>query len=329
MGPGGIAGEEDMRTTENKRWPFGVFAASLTPFREDLTIDLKTMADHCHRLLANGCDGILICGTTGEASSLTVQERVEILDALLEDGIPPERLLVGTGSCALPDTVRLTRHAFDNGVCGVVILPPFYFKSVKDDGIFEGFRHVIEAVASDELQIYLYHIPQFTRLPFTVQLIERLIEHFPGNIAGIKDSSGDWEHMKYLCEKFPSLKIFSGSDKFLLDILQIGGSGTISATANLTGHLSAQVMEQWQGMGEAAMQDTVTAIRNFFEHFEMIPALKAYLAHQQAQSNWQFLRPPLMPLSGKHQESLIKSLDKMPMADDTPNNGHSGSGNYS
>ncbi len=303
-----------MHATKAKRWPFGVFAASLTPLTKDLSVDFATMANHCHHLLANGCDGILICGTTGEAASLSIDERRKILDILLEDGIPPDRLLVGTGTSALPETISLTRHAFENEVAGVVILPPFYYKSVKDDGIFDSFRYLIEDIGSDALQIFLYHIPQFTRIPFSLNLIERLIEYFPGNIAGIKDSSGDWEHMKYLCEKFPSLKIFSGSDKFLLDILKAGGSGTISATANLTSRLSAKVLEEWQESGDSQSQEHVIAIRNFFEHFEMIPALKAYLAHQQSQATWLNLRPPLIPLSEEHHDALIKSLDNTPIA---------------
>src|SRR6266545_1611608 len=170
--------------------PAGVFAAVLTPFDDTGAPDSATLALHCRWLLTNGCDGLSILGTTGEGNSLTVDERLRLMEKLVEDGIPAQVLLPGTGCCAVPDSVRLTARAVHLGVSGVLLLPPFYYKSVSEEGVFAAIGEVIERVGDPRLRVYLYHFPQMTAVPFGPALIERLRARYPDTIAGMKDSSG-------------------------------------------------------------------------------------------------------------------------------------------
>ena len=216
----------------------GVLAAVLTPMDEDLNPDHQAFAAHCRRLLAAGCHGLSVFGTTGEANSLSVDERLAVLEALVESGIPPEKLLPGTGSCALTDTVRLSQAALEAGTAGALVLPPFYYKSVGDDGLFRFFAEVVERVGDDSLRLYLYHIPQMTGVDLGLSLISRLIDAYPGVVVGTKDSSGDRERIMALCREFPDFSVLAGTETLLLETLRSGGEGCISATVNVTSRLA-------------------------------------------------------------------------------------------
>src|ERR671916_234420 len=214
--------------------PRGVFAAVLTPMDGDLAPDHAAFAAHCHRLLAAGCHGLSVFGTTGEANSLSVEERLAALQALVESGVPPEKLLPGTGSCALTDTVRLSQTALEAGTAGALVLPPFYYKGVGDDGLFRFFAEVVERIGDDRLRLYLYHIPQMTGIDLGLPLITRLIDAYPGIVVGTKDSSGDRERIMTLCREFPGFSVLAGTETLLLETLRSGGEGCISPTVNVT-----------------------------------------------------------------------------------------------
>src|SRR3954451_14380125 len=201
----------------------GVYAAALTPLREDLSIDGRAFAEHCRRLLGEGCDGLAIFGTTGEANSFSVSERVTAWEALVADGIPGDALLPGTGACALPDAVTLTREALAAGARGVLALPPFYYKDVSDDGLFGFFAELIERVGDDRLRLFLYHIPPQAVVGFTPALIGRLRDAYPGIVTGTKDSSGRAGRIERICREFPDLTVFAGREKLLLCLLRWGG----------------------------------------------------------------------------------------------------------
>jgi 4-hydroxy-tetrahydrodipicolinate synthase len=267
----------------------GVYAAALTPLHADLTIDRRAYAEHCRRLLDEGCDGLAIFGTTGEASSFSVAERVDAWHALVEDGIPADALLPGTGACALTDAVTLTREALAAGAPGVLALPPFYYKGVSDDGLFAFFAQLIERVADDRLRLFLYHIPPQTILGFSFELIGRLLDAFPGVIAGTKDSSGDPARIAAVCREFPQLRVFAGTESLLLDTLEWGGAGCISATVNVTAPLAAEVFRT----RSRDAQTRLIARREFLERFPVIPALKALLDDRMGA----YVRPPLVALS--------------------------------
>ena len=209
----------------------GVYTAALTPLTADLGPDLDLLAGHGRWLLDNGCDGLAVLGTTGEANSFSLDERLLILDGLAEAGIPGEKLMPGTGACALPDAIELTRKALDIGAAGVLMLPPFYYKNPSDEGLFAAYSEIIQKVGDDRLRVFLYHFPQMSGVPITYPLIDRLLKEYPETVIGMKDSSGDFDNMSGAAREFPGFAVFSGSDEFLLPLIEAGGAGCITACA--------------------------------------------------------------------------------------------------
>jgi len=290
--------------------PGGVFAAVLTPMRDDLSVDRAAYAAHCRRLLDEGCHGLGIFGTTGEANSLSVAERIAAWEDLVADGIPADVLLPGTGACALPDAVTLAREALAVGAPAVLALPPFYYKGVSDDGLFRFFAELIERVADDRLRVFLYHIPPMAQVGFTPELIGRLLEAYPGVVAGTKDSAGDAARIERLCKAFPDLTVFAGSERFLLDTLRWGGDGCISATCNVTAAQSRRVYDLWAAGDECAEaeQASLTEARTFLEGFPPIPALKAIMRARTGDDVWANLRPPLDALEDERARAVAARL---------------------
>ena len=201
----------------------GVWCPVLTPLDGDLRPDPARFVAHARWLLEEGCHGLVVFGTTGEANSFSVEERSDLLETALGAGLPRERILVGTGCCALTDSVRLTRHALALGVAGVLMLPPFYYKDCPDEALFASFDEVIQRVGTDRFQLYLYHFPRLSGVPITPGLIERLLRRYPDTVKGVKDSSGDWSNTEMLIERFPELAIFPGAETLLLPGLEAGG----------------------------------------------------------------------------------------------------------
>jgi 4-hydroxy-tetrahydrodipicolinate synthase len=293
----------------------GVLAAVLTPMDEDLNPEHQAFAAHCHRLLGAGCHGLSVFGTTGEANSLSVDERLAALEALVESGVPPEKLLPGTGSCALTDTVRLSHAALEAGTAGALVLPPFYYKGVDDDGLFRFFAEVVERVSDDRLRLYLYHIPQMTGVDLRLPLISRLIEAYPGIVVGTKDSSGDRERIMTLCREFPHFFVFAGTETLLLETLRSGGEGCISATVNVTSRLARRVHDAHAAAkhDEAeALQEHLTQLRASIEAYPVIPALKQLMTRLTGDKQWRNIRPPLSGLDENHASDLLSNV---PLAD--------------
>jgi 4-hydroxy-tetrahydrodipicolinate synthase len=283
----------------------GVFAAVLTPMRSDLSVDRDAYAAHCRRLLDDGAHGLGIFGTTGEANSLSVGERIEAWEALVEDGIPAETMLPGTGACALPDAVKLSQEALALGASGVLALPPFYYKGVSDDGLFRFFAELIERVGDDRLRLFLYHIPPMAQVGFTPELIGRLLSAYPGTIAGTKDSAGDAARIESICREFPDLAVFAGSEALLLDTLRWGGAGCISATVNVLAREAREVYDLFAaGEDASAAQASLTEARRFVEGYPLIPALKAIMRERTGDDIWRNLRPPLDALPDEQAREL-------------------------
>jgi len=292
----------------------GVFAAVLTPLDSDLSPDRAAIARHCRWLRDNGCDGLSVLGTTGEANSFSVEERERLLEDLIEDGIPGNVLLPGTGCCALTDTVRLTRKAVELGAAGVLMLPPFYYKNVSDDGLFASYAEVIERVGDARLRIYLYHFPQMSGVFLGHDLIDRLLKRYPDTVAGMKDSSGDVDNMIRNAQAFPGFGVLSGSDEFLLPLLQNGGVGCITAVANVAAFLAAEVFAAWrESDGERAgqVQARLTAVRNAISALPLSAALKEIMARHTGDDGWLHIRPPLAPLSPTGAADLFITLESL------------------
>lgn len=292
----------------------GVFTASLTLLDSDLAPDAAACLGHCRWLLANGCDGIGLLGTTGEAPSFSAAERRGLLDALLEGGIPPERLIVGTGAAAFSDSAELTAHAVDSGAAGCLVVPPFYFKNVTDEGLFASYARLIERVGRDSLRLYLYHFPQMSAVPIPHEVIDRLIRSFPGVIAGIKDSSGDFANMLALIESFPMLDVFAGTERFLLPVLEAGGAGCITAGGNVTCPTVGALYRKWRrdggGAETEALQKRVVELRDLLEGAPMIPAMKVLLAHRHDDPGWERVAPPLSALAAEERAAFLARVDR-------------------
>lgn len=276
----------------------GVFCAALTPLEDNGSASLDLLDAHLRFLLDAGCAGIVLLGTTGEANSFTVAERTSILEGVIAHGFPAHRLIVGTGCCAAGDTVALTKHALACGVTRVLMLPPFYYKKLADEGIVDAFARTIEAVDDERLRIYLYQIPQFTGVSFTPSVIELLLRQHPRFIAGIKDSSGDWTEIERLCSLFCArLDVLVGSERFLLDALRAGATGCVTATANVHPASICELYEVKDGSDAPALQERITAARSVFERYPMIAALKEVCAQRTGDGRWRNLRPPLTRLA--------------------------------
>lgn len=287
----------------------GIFAPTLTPVRADLSPDVARWIEFSHRLLENGCHGLCPFGTTSEANSFGLDERMEMLEQLIDAGIPAAQLMPGTGACAIPDTVRLTAHAVKLGCSGVLMLPPFYYKAITDDGLFRAFAEVIERVGDARLRVYLYHIPPVSQVGLSLALIERLIQAYPGVVVGIKDSSADWNNLHALLTTFPGFGIFTGSERFLLQTLRLGGAGSINAVANVIAPLQRRLYEQMQSPEAEGMQEEVNRFRQVYKDLPAIPALKQIMAHLRGDADWRHVRPPFVELSDAQAQGLIANLE--------------------
>lgn len=287
----------------------GVFSPVLTPFNADYTPSAARFARHCAWLIRQGV-GLSIFGTNSEANSLSVGEKRGLLDGLLASGVPADRLMPGTGACALADTIELTRHAVAAGCAGVLMLPPFYYKGVSDEGLFRSFAQVIDAVADARLRIYLYHIPPVSQVGISLKLIERLLKAYPGAIAGVKDSSGDWSNTAAMLREFQpeGFDVFAGSEAFLLATLRAGGAGCITATGNVNPGPIVELFRHWQDADADARQLALNATRAVFQKLPMIAAMKAAIAWQSGDSAWSVLRPPLVELDAAQRGQLQAEL---------------------
>ena len=283
----------------------GVNAAVLTAMRADLSVDLDRMAAHSRWLLANGCNGLGILGTTGEANSLGVSERLAVMEGLAERGIPAARMMPGVGTPAITDTVLLAKKAAEIGCPGVLALPPFFYKNPSEDGLFAFFSEVIQRIGG-ETKLYLYHFPAQSAVPFTLPLIERLLRAYPGVVKGIKDSSGDFANTRSYADAFAAegFEVYCGDDGALHDLLQVGGAGCITAAANVGSAVSARVYA-----GDAGAQTQLSAIRKAITSAPLIPGLKALIARHTGDAGWGTMRPPHMPLSGTAAAALFAAFD--------------------
>jgi 4-hydroxy-tetrahydrodipicolinate synthase len=286
----------------------GVIAPVLTPFDEDGDPDADRFTEHARWLMAEGCTALAPFGTTSEANSLGLEDRMELLEELVEEGIDPARLMPGTGTCSVTDTVLLSEHAVELGCGGVLMLPPFYYKGPSEEGLFRYFAEVIERVGDNRLKVYLYHIPPVAQVGFSLPLIGRLLKEYPNTVAGLKDSSGDWSNTAAILAEYPQLEVFPGSEIFLLDGLKAGGKGCISATCNVSAAAIRKVYDNWQTPDAQRLQAGITALRKAIQAYPMIPALKAVIAHYRGDPGWAAVRPPFVPLPEAEAQKAVRTL---------------------
>ncbi len=291
--------------------PRGVFAAALTPMTADLAVDLERVVAHNRWLLDNGCDGVAPLGTTGEANSLSIDERLAILDALADAGITGAQMIAGVGCCAFPDTVTLTKRALANGAGGVLMLPPFYYKAPSEDGLFAAYANIVERIGDPALQIYLYNFPQQVGFELPISLVARLHNAFPDTIVGMKDSSGDPDNLNAVLSAFPGFGYFAGNETLLLANMRSGGVGCISATANVNPNAIDRLFQNWQTDDADSLQSSVNEVRTAVQQFPLVPALKKIISHYAGDPEWNRLRPPLVELAEADGDKLIAELDAL------------------
>lgn len=285
----------------------GVFAAMLTPLKPDGAIDDSGLRRLAFWLLANGCNGLVLFGTTGEFSSFTLDERNAALDRLIEGGVDPAKIIVGTGCPAVRDTVAASRHAAGRACAGVLVVPPYYFKDVLEDGLFGALAETVEGIGG-ATPIFLYHFPAMSQVPISLPVIDRLNRAYPGAIAGVKDSSGSLDNMRSMIERFPRLAVFTGDDDLLLPLLRAGGAGSITAGANIAPHLLARIFANWRGGGDALERDHAL-LQNLWTGMllkhPVTEALKEILAAESGNAKWLRMRPPLCRLPDPSRQALL------------------------
>jgi 4-hydroxy-tetrahydrodipicolinate synthase len=285
----------------------GVLAPVVTPFKADLSPDPERLIAHCKWLLSQNC-GLAVFGTNSEANSMAVEERSTLLDTLFAAGVDPSRMMPGTGCCSITETVKLTAQAVRHGCAGVLMLPPFYYKNVTEEGLYRYFSEVVQRVGDARLRVYLYHIPTVAMVGITTRLVERLLAAYPNTIAGMKDSSGDWNNTKTFLEAFNGFDVFVGSEAFLLAGMRHGGAGTISATANVNPAAIYKLYTEWRNEDADEQQAKLNVVRETFGKYLMIAALKQGIAIYANDPAWARVRPPLVELRAEQADSLAAEL---------------------
>src|SRR6202043_3248239 len=292
--------------------PFqGVLVPVLTPFMPSGEPDAGRFIAFCRWLLDQGAGGLSVFGTTSEANSMSGPERMALLDALIEAGIPAQKLMPGTGACSITEAASLVRHTVGHSCGGVLMLPPFYYKGVSDDGIFAFVSRVIDKVASPALRVYLYHIPPVAQVGYSLDLVGRLIQAYPETVVGLKDSSGDWKNTAALLERYPGFAVFPGSEVFLLDGLRKGAVGCITASGNVNVPGISKVYRNWRGPQADALQAEITSLRKMLNAYPMVPALKRIVAHYHSDPDWAAVRPPMLPLGEAQAKALLAELARI------------------
>jgi 4-hydroxy-tetrahydrodipicolinate synthase len=285
----------------------GVIAAIATAVDESGEPDCARSIALADFLLANGCDGLNVLGTTGEATSFSLDQRRRVMNAYAESGLPLTRMMVGTGAAALADAIALTRHAAELGFAGALVLPPFYYKGVPDDGLVAVIEAILSATAARPIPLYLYHFPAQSGLPWHVALVGRLLQNFGNRIVGLKDSSGDMVYAREAATIAPGFKVFPSTEAALPDARSGPFAGCISATANLNADLCARAYRS----GDAAALAEAVAIRKLFDGKPLVPGIKALLAHIHGDQRWARVQPPLSAYAAADRAAAIAGYDRV------------------
>ena len=300
----------------------GVFSAALTPINEDFSINLNLYLSHCHWLLKQNLTGLGVFGTTGEANSFNIEEKIQALEYLINNNISPNLLMPGTGQCSISDTVKFTKKCSALKVRAVLVLPAFFYKDVSEEGVVEYYKRVIEEVEDDDLQYILYNIPQMSGVPITFEVIERLTKLYPNNVVGMKDSSGNLDNMLKVTKFFSGFSLFSGHDSLALKVTKHGGAGAITATSNISGRLLSFIVKNFKNESSIEnfrdLQLLQEKIRQTLTTHEPVSALKAFMSVKYNKIEWNRVNPPLTKISDPQNHKtviglihLIKKMDEL------------------
>lgn len=280
----------------------GIYAAVLTPMRSDLSCDYKKLSEHCFSLLERGCTGVALLGTTGEGSSFSLAERIEILQQVVSAGLDPQKIIVANGSSNLVDTVEFGKEVVRHGCAAFLIAPPSFYKNIDDAGVLAFYREIIQRIGDPNLRVILYHIPQYSGVPISLDVIKTLRSEFPSIVIGIKESEKNLPFTKTLIKEFPGFKVFVANEKQIIEAVHLGAAGSICGIANLYPELVCSLYAQ----GKKRMSpnpEALEAIFNAIKGISFFGAAKAIMEKREGES-WRALRPPLIPLSVEQREPL-------------------------
>tara|TARA_Y100000590_G_scaffold394855_1_gene474352 strand:- start:883 stop:1812 length:930 start_codon:yes stop_codon:yes gene_type:complete len=290
----------------------GTFSASLTPYNEDFSINKKMLLEHCHDLLQKKVDAIALFGTTGEANLLSIEEKLDAINFLINNNFHANNLLPGTGLNSIKDTIFFTKEVSKIKVKGVLLLPPFYYKKVTSKGIIDYYSRVVEGVADSNLHYLLYHIPKMSGISIDLNIIEKLISKYPKNIVGIKDSDEDVDNMLKIIKTFPDFSVFSGSDTLALKAMKNGGAGAITAATNVSGELLSFIINNWKNEGSIQnfqeYQSLQENIRSVIFGNDAISLMKAFLSIKNSRPDWNRVLPPLSNIENPSQNTAVNNL---------------------
>ena len=293
----------------------GVYAATLTPLTKSLEPNIPELVKHVKWLLKSGSNGVALLGSTGEANSMTIEQRLKIIQESTKQ-LPQEKLMIGTGSCAIRDSIKLTRASIDEGVFTVLVLPPFYYKPLSDESILRYFSELISNVNESKLRIIFYNFPKLSGFNFSINILRRFKQEFGVIASGIKDSSSDWGNIISLVQNINDFKVYAGTETFLLDTLNIGGAGCISASANLTSIECQKVFQAWSkkqlDIG-GKEQNKLSNLRKILENHPFIPELKSLLHNHSNSETWKNMLPPFYPLLSNQILSIENQLKEFGM----------------
>ena len=293
----------------------GVYSAALTPLKDNLSINQDLFLRHCQYLMKQGHDGLAVFGTTGEANSFSVKQKIDNLNFLINNRIDPKILIPGTGSSSLNDAIKMTKHAVRIGSRAALLLPPFYYKNVSNQGIINYFRYIIEEAGDQNFQYLLYNIPQTTSVKINFHIIEALIKLYPENIVGLKDSSGDKDNMLRTIKYFDDFSVFCGHDSLALSVVKRGGAGAITAGTNIAGKLLSFIIHNYKRENEIKnfnqLQELLQQIRETITSHEPISVMKAYFSVIDKIPSWNNLLPPLKKIENPENHKTVLSLREL------------------
>ena len=290
----------------------GSYCAAITPINDDLSVNKDLYLRHCQSLIKKNLDGLTLFGTNGEASSFSIRQKKESIEFLLENRIDPKFLILGTGSSSLEDAIEMTKFSVEIGAKAALVLPPYYFKNVSDDGVITYYRNIIEQTCENDYKFLLYNIPQHSGVTINFHIIENLLKLYPNNVVGLKDSTGDLDGMLKTIKYFNELAVFCGNGALALHTSRRGGAGAITGDANITAKLLSYIIHNFKNEKQIEnfieIQSLIEKIRNILSSHEQVSLLKAYYSVADNMLTWNNIMPPLKSIDDPSSNKQVTAL---------------------
>jgi len=290
----------------------GVYGAAITPIINNFSVNKDLYLRHCQSLMKNGLDGLVLFGTNGESSSFSIDQKKDTIQFLLDNRIDPKVLITGCGAPSLEEAIQSTKFSEKIGVKASLLLPPFYFKNVTDEGVINYYRHVIEETGNSDFKFLLYNIPQQSGVTINFNIIEALLKLYPNNVVGLKDSTGNLDNMLKTIKFFNEFAVFCGNGALALHTSRRGGAGAITGDANITAKLLSFIIHNYKKENSIEnfqdLQTLLEKIRNVLGTHEQVSLLKAYYSVADNLPEWNQLMPPLVRINNPSNNKQVTAL---------------------